>query len=113
VEKVIQPALEAQYATTFKIQHRVGIDSSRLFIARTGTRGSNDLVWVGNAANRAAKLSALKRSWNYRTYITHEVYSALLDPSKFGGEKSENMWTDLGTTDMGYRIYGSNWHWAI
>ena len=36
----------------------VGIDTSELFVARTGIRRANDLVWVGRAANHAAKLSA-------------------------------------------------------
>ena len=33
----------------------LGIDTSKLFVARTGIRKSNDLVWVGRAANYAAK----------------------------------------------------------
>lgn len=45
--------------STFVPKQRVGIDTSKLSAARTGIRGSNDLVWVGNAANNAAKLAAL------------------------------------------------------
>lgn len=114
VRKVVQPALDAQYPnSSYEVSHRVGIDASELLVARTGIRGSNDLVWVGNAANRAAKLSALKRSWDYATYITSPVYSSLLDESKYGGASAENMWKDLGSADMGFGIYGSNWHWKV
>jgi class 3 adenylate cyclase len=45
--------------TDFELKQRVGIDTSKVFVARTGIRGSNDLVSVGNAANNAAKMAAL------------------------------------------------------
>jgi class 3 adenylate cyclase len=96
--------------TTFELKQRVGVDTSKLFIARTGIRGNNDLVWVGNAANHAAKMAALPT--RYPTYITAEVYGRLADWAKFGGKyPKENMWADLGTGDMGYRIYGSTYWW--
>lgn len=93
--------------TTFQLKQRVGIDTSKLFVARTGIRGSNDLVWVGNAANNAAKMAALSPS--YPTYVTEEVYSRLSKESKHSNKNGTNMWTDLGTSDLGYRIYGSTW----
>jgi len=37
----------------------VGIDTSALFVARIGVRNDNDLVWVGRAANYAAKLTEI------------------------------------------------------
>jgi class 3 adenylate cyclase len=95
----------------FSLKQRVGIDTSKLFIARTGIRGSNDLVWVGNAANNAAKLAALDPK--YPTYITADVYNMLNESSKLGGDPKRDMWTDLGTSDMGYRIYGSTFWWSF
>ena len=60
VEHIINPALRNQYPnSTYKVRQTVGIDTSKLTVARTGIRGSNDLVWVGRAANYAAKLAAL------------------------------------------------------
>lgn len=98
--------------TEFQLKQRVGIDTSKLFIARTGIRGNNDLVWVGNAANHAAKMAAL--STTYPTYITGAVYNMLLDWAKLGGgEPKKNMWTDLGTGDLGYRLYGSTYWWKV
>ena len=59
VLKIINPAIRSVYRnSTYSVKHQVGIDSSDLFAARTGIRGANDLVWVGRAANYAAKLSA-------------------------------------------------------
>ena len=66
---------------------------------------------VGNAANNAAKLAALDP--RYPTYITADVYNRLNETSKLGGNPKQNMWTDLGTSDMGYRIYGSTFWWSV
>ena len=47
VKHLVMPALITQYPKVdFKIKHVVGIDTSPLLVARTGIRGSNDLVWV-------------------------------------------------------------------
>jgi class 3 adenylate cyclase len=57
---IVDPALKAQYSSEdYELHHAIGIDSSDLLVARTGIRGSNGLVWVGRAANYAAKLSSL------------------------------------------------------
>lgn len=107
VRKIINPALRAQYANGHVVDQRVGIDTSSLFVARTGIRGSNDLVWVGNAANNAAKMAAL--SVGYSTYITPDVYNDLDSVAQRSGSK--NMWNSLGSSDLGYTIYGSNYSW--
>ena len=55
-------------------------DTSDLFVARTGIRGANDLVWVGRAANYAAKLSDRSGA---DTQITEEVYNQMHKSVKF------------------------------
>lgn len=111
-KNIVAKKLTAKYPkSTFVLKQRVGIDTSKLFVARTGIRGSNDLVWVGNAANNAAKLAALDPK--YPTYITADVYKRLSEASKFGGDPKREMWTDLGTSDMGYQIYGSTFWWSV
>ena len=80
-------------------------------VARTGIRGSNDLVWVGNAANIAAKLAAMDD--NYATYITEDVFKRLSDKTKYGGDPKRLMWTDLGS-GAGYgKIYGLTFWWSF
>lgn len=96
--------------TTYSLSHCVGIDTSQLFIARTGIRNSNDLVWVGRAANYAAKLSAIAEP-GYQSYITEEVYSQLHDSSKFGGNPRTHMWEKRTWTAKGISIYRSSWWW--
>lgn len=58
-KQLIQPAIQNQWPnTTYNLKHTVGIDTSKLLVARAGIRGANDLVWIGRAANHAAKLCA-------------------------------------------------------
>jgi class 3 adenylate cyclase len=112
VQEIIRPAMKAQYPNdNYVLKQKVGIDSSPLFVARTGIRGANDLVWVGRAANYAAKMATL--SSNYATYISADVYSKLDDEAKYGGPSQANMWSDLGASDLGFRVYGSTYWWEI
>lgn len=112
VQKVLQPAIDAQYpSNTYTLKQKVGIATSKTMVARTGIRGSNDLVWVGNAANIAAKLAALDAG--YKSYITQEVFGMLSDETKYGGNDKRLMWTDLGTAHGYGRIYGSNFWRSI
>lgn len=112
VKEILQPAIQAKYPkNTYVLKQKVGVDTSPLFVARTGIRGSNDLVWVGNAANNAAKMAAL--STTYSSYISATVYDNMHESSKISTNHNKNMWTDLGTAELGYKIYGSNWTWSF
>lgn len=112
VINILQPAIDAQYPNSnYKLAQKVGVASSKTMVARTGIRGSNDLVWVGNAANIAAKLAALDRG--YASYITQEVFGMLSDETKNGGDPRRQMWVDLGTSDGYGRIYGSTFWWGL
>jgi class 3 adenylate cyclase len=58
VRNIINPTFTKQYQNTdYVIKQVVGIDTSELRAARIGVRGGNDLVWIGRAANYAAKLT--------------------------------------------------------
>lgn len=108
---IINPALKKQYPKKdYQVEQTVGIDTSELFVARTGIRGSNDLVWVGRAANYAAKLAALGPS--YPTRITADVYNSLNASLKTTDGKS--MWESAkwaGMNDLS--IYRSTWWWSL
>lgn len=109
VTKLIQPALNECYPkTSFTLKQCVGVDTSSLFVARTGIRGSNDLVWVGRAANYAAKLTSLPAS--YPSRITADVYNVMNDEAKFRDGRS--MWEKVTWNDMGISIYRSTWWWG-
>jgi class 3 adenylate cyclase len=108
VDSIIAPAIKAQYQQqTYVPQHVVGIDTSKLFVARTGVRGANDLVWVGRAANYAAKLATLPH--DYPTWITEEVYKNMHESVKFTNGVA--MWESRSWTAMNNKtIYRSSWY---
>jgi class 3 adenylate cyclase len=113
VSKIINPALKSQYPNSaYKVEQKVGIDTSDVWVVNTGIRGNNDHVWVGPAANNAAKLAGLKLG--YASYITQAVYSRLMETSKFAGNPKVDMWTTLGhQTGVGTTVYGSRYTWAV
>jgi class 3 adenylate cyclase len=88
VVDIIRPAIKAKHPTTdFTLNHVVGVDTSQLRTARIGVRGDNDLVWIGRAANYAAKLTneSEKPLW-----ITKAVYERLQDSVKL--HNGQEMW---------------------
>jgi class 3 adenylate cyclase len=107
VTKVINPAFSLQHpGVNFKVEHATGIDGSPLLVARTGIRGSNDLVWVGKAANQAAKLSEV-RDAGYSTMISKAVYDSLHNDAKL--HQQTNMWEERLFREE--TIYRSSYFW--
>jgi class 3 adenylate cyclase len=109
--QIVNPAIKNQYPDqSFQARHVVGIDVSDLFVARTGIRGANDLVWVGRAANYAAKLAAIDEGFS--TWITGAVYDVLHDEQKLSNGVS--MWEARSWTAMANaQIYRSKYWWRI
>ena len=116
VQEIVNPAILSQYPNAgYSVKHVVGIDTSHLFVARTGIRGgANDLVWVGRAANYAAKLSARSGP---ATQITTEVYDNLDDSLKFAQNSynfRQNIWTQPTVPEIGLKTtYTSTWHCKV
>ena len=109
VVKIINPAIKAEYPKSeYTLKHSVGVDTSTLLVARTGIRGSNDLVWVGRAANYAAKLCALRQS-TYASYITADVFKVMLEKVK--SSSGRPMWEATKWEEKGITVYRSSWIW--
>lgn len=116
----VKTALQINYAkilinekigSDFKLKQSCGIDSSDIRAIKTGTRGSNDLVWVGSAANYAAKLTEL-RNEDYSTWITKKVYDSIEKSVKYSNDK--NMWDSrIWTAQENKSIYRSNYYWKF
>lgn len=108
---ILNPALKAQYPSlNYVVKHSVGIDTGSLFVARTGIRGSNDLVWVGRAANYAAKLATLPDS--HPTWITDAVYKKIDKPVK--EHEGKPIWEARSWKVMNnMTIYCSEWWWSL
>ena len=113
VDHIIAPRLHRQYPNSkYQLKYTVGIDTSDLLVIRGGVRNNNDLAWIGNAANIAAKLNTL--SSDIPTWITHRVYDRMADEVKFGGNPKRNMWERRIWTAMDeMTIYRSHWHWSL
>jgi class 3 adenylate cyclase len=110
VVEIIRPALKAQYpSTNFTLSHVVGVDTSQLRTARIGVRGDNDLVWIGRAANHAAKLTNISEK---PLWITKDVYDNMHDDVKFTNGVAmweHRLWTQMDNAD----IYCSTYWWRI
>lgn len=110
VEEILRPAIKSKYPTAdFTLKHVIGIDTSALRAARIGIKGDNDIVWVGRAANYAAKLCSEpgKPLW-----ITRAVYDNINERVKTsnGTPMWENFkWTTMNNID----VYGSTYRWVL
>lgn len=117
MQEIVQPGLYSKLRHLerdgFKPRMCVGIASGEAFIARAGVRDSSDLVSIGRAPNVAAKLSDIRETGQYRTYITAAVYKLLSQETKLS--KGKDMWeargADIGGEHM--TIYRSSYRWSI
>ena len=110
VLNIINPALKARYSSQFVVRHIVGVDMSPIRAARTGVRGDNDLVWVGRAANYAAKLTSMQS--DTPTWITAAVYSRMHRSLKT--QNGQAVWQPRPWTQMNnQQVYCSSWYWYI
>lgn len=111
VKKIIQKEHDDHYKdrSSYKLKHTCGIDSSKIMATRAGIRGSNDLVWVGRAANYAAALNEM--SDDYPTWITQNVYDKLADYAKYSDGK--NMWVEHYWAKRQMNVYKSTYWWSF
>jgi class 3 adenylate cyclase len=111
---LIKPKFEAKYEALrngmHKLGHCSGVDMSEVLVVRAGIRNSNDLIWVGQAPNVAAKLSAL-RDAPYHSFISGAVYDKIADDAK-NSQDGRNMWEERnwGSGPIN-RVFRSSWTW--
>src|SRR5205807_7866165 len=112
VHKIINPLLKSHYPkTTYQLKHVIGVDTSELFVTRIGVRNDYDLVWVGRAANYAAKLCNM--NGKYSINITCDVFDAMSPNVKPDRKDNSLMWVErVWKARNSMRIYGSN-RWMI
>ena len=112
VKTIINPQLKRVYTTTdFTVKHVIGIDTSQLRTARIGVRGYNDLVWIGRAANYAAKLTSLS---GRTIWITQAIYDNMDSEVKIHNGTKQNMWEPRSWTAMNnMQIYCTNFSFVL
>ncbi|WP_158883740.1 hypothetical protein [Rhodanobacter sp. L36] len=111
VNNVINTAIKKHYpSTTYVMKQSVGVDASKLLVAKTGIHGFNDLVWVGKSANIAAKLCAL-RDGNHSSFITKRVFGRLNEAAKLSSKEKKVMWEEFVWPVTGEVVYRSTYWW--
>ena len=110
VQEILRPAIRKQYPKdTFVLNHTIGIDTSSLRAARVGVKGDNDIVWIGKAANYAAKLCSESER---PIWITKAVYDGMNDKVKFS--KGTHMWNKFNWSSMSnIEIFGTTYLWTM
>lgn len=108
--EILNPALRERFpGEDYEVNHTIGIDSSMLFVTAAGVPGARDLVWVGRAANYAAKLSAL--SSPPPVWITWDVFSELDVSLRIQGKP---IWDEAHwPARPGVRVFTSGWIWPV
>ena len=113
IVKEVNSAIKKEYPNTaYQIRQAIGIDTAKLLVAKTGIRNSNDLVWVGRAANYAAKLCGLVDN-TASVFITETVFNKLSDETKHGGSPRRLMWEKSHWQEHAMTIYKSSWSWKF
>jgi class 3 adenylate cyclase len=113
---IVRPSVETKFPSLknngYVLEHTAGADVGEVLVVRSGVRGSNDLVSIGEAPNVAARLSEIRDS-PYRSFITSSVYERLQDSSKYSNGK--NMWEARSFTIKGKKssVYRSNFKWSL
>lgn len=113
-----------QFKKYSEIDFGIGIDDGKILCAKIGKgRDSNnqDLIWLGNAVNKAVKIGDNQKS-PYQVGISSFVYSNLLDDVKYHEEKDYlgkikkiNMWSKnvFNYNNRLENYYYTSYYWTI
>lgn len=106
------------------INFGIGVDYGNILATKVGVGGDSDnkdLIWIGHAVNKSAKISDTRKCPNY-IGISKLVYNNLEDYVKYGTKKDSwgneikvDMWTQgsfqYNETNEAY--YYTSWFWSI
>ena len=107
VTEIIKNRISKRYPNTkYTFNHNVAIDTSKIYAARTGVRGDNDIVWIGDAANKAAKLSTIND--NASVWMTNRAYNKTNSDERYSSDGSL-MWKERTWTPENETIWCSTW----
>lgn len=101
IENIVNPGFLAIYGEYHRqLRHTIGIDSGRLLASKIGIRRDADMVWVGPAANYAAKLNSFEGlDSDYPVRITTRTHARLngqFQLTKSGGAVWDGPYNNLG-----------------
>lgn len=104
---ILQINKEILKNTNYAIDFGIGIDTGLIFATRTGIWKYNDILWMGNPSNYAAKYSELGKNPN-NIIISKTVYNFLNNEAKYSGDK--NMWKYYNSNQ---NILSSSYYWSF
>lgn len=108
--EILSPALREQFpGEEYELNHTIGVDTSMLFATLAGVHGARDIVWVGRAANYAAKLSA--RRSPPPVWITKQVYSELHPSLRV--HNGRHIWKENAWDRPHVPVFTSRWIWPL
>ncbi len=111
VNQIINPQFNNAYTADHRaLQHTVGIDCGTVLASKTGVRIDSDFVWVGAAANYAAKLNSFEGlDPTYPIRVTSEVFVKLSNSFRVGSA-GEFIWQGPYTNVGQRQHYRSNFY---
>lgn len=114
-------ALLAKYSA---VDFGIGLDDGKILCTKVGVGGDNntkDLIWIGNAINKAVIISDECRSPKH-IGISSYVYNNLNDEVKYvtrknywGQEESVDIWNPYYVMYNGerHKFYKTTYHWSV
>lgn len=122
MNSILKPKMDRIFSNNqamqgFQFGYGIGIDVGKVLIVKGGYRGDNnhDLVWVGDATNRAVKLSKRTNGLN-KIHISRAIYANLVDRQKFhwNGWMDVDMWiVDYYSIFSSEEILTTIYHWEF
>lgn len=120
ISQVLRPKLKKYFDDNEQLQDiefnfGIGIHVGKVIIVRGGIRGenNNDLVWVGNATNKAVKLSDMSHD-DYPIHVSDEVYKKMARSAKYTvvDGVSTLMWYNHGFEEVVDGMVSSSSWWV-
>ncbi|MBK8258401.1 MAG: adenylate/guanylate cyclase domain-containing protein [Polyangiaceae bacterium] len=102
------------------IDFGIGIDLGQVLCVKAGKGGNenwNDLIWLGDAVNRATRLSDKANAENGRIWISKGARDLLEDEVKFNTKDGArvDMWVDrkLSYAQQDEEAWSTPYHWKV
>lgn len=85
----------SDFAKYRPVDFGIGIDLGQVLCVKTGTgknENHNDLIWLGNAVNRATKLSDNAKSPNH-VWVSQGIRDMMEDTTRFHPQTRQDLWS--------------------
>lgn len=130
VTSAIKAAMQMKYILTDKeagqphfarygnIDFGIGLDVGSILCVKAGigkNDNHNDLIWLGEAVNRAVRLSDGGEN-PHQIWISKAVRELLEDATRYAGAEKKDMWqqqTSFKYNDASEEAWSTSYHWQV